>query len=207
MAENDALYLVDGSGFIFRAYHALPPLTTKAGLSTGAVYGFTQMLIKLETDHRPSHLAVVFDKGSTSFRNELFSEYKANRTEPPDDLKPQFGLVRKVVETFNIPVLEAVGYEADDLIATLVRQARERGQRVVVVSSDKDLMQLVVRRQGRPARHHEERAARLHLRRKGGRGEVRRAARAGSATCSRSWATRSTTCRACPASGPRRRRR
>ncbi|HEX8952243.1 MAG TPA: DNA polymerase, partial [Polyangia bacterium] len=143
MAEQDALYLVDGSGFIFRAYHALPPLTTKAGLSTGAVYGFTQMLIKLETDHRPSHLAVVFDKGSTSFRNELFSEYKANRTEPPDDLKPQFGLVRKVVETFNIPVLEAVGFEADDLIATLVRQARERGQRVVVVSSDKDLMQLV----------------------------------------------------------------
>ncbi|MCA1663317.1 MAG: DNA polymerase I, partial [Myxococcales bacterium] len=144
MADSDALYLVDGSGFIFRAYHALPPLTTKSGLSTGAVYGFTQMLIKLETDHRPSHLAVVFDAGSSSFRNELFSEYKANRTEPPDDLKPQFALVRKVVETFNIPVLEAVGFEADDLIATLVRQARERGQRVVVVSSDKDLMQLVV---------------------------------------------------------------
>jgi DNA polymerase I len=144
MADSDALYLVDGSGFIFRAYHALPPLTTKSGLSTGAVYGFTQMLIKLETDHRPSHLAVVFDAGSSSFRNELFSEYKANRTEPPDDLKPQFGLVRKVVETFNIPVLEAVGFEADDLIATLVREARERGQRVVVVSSDKDLMQLVV---------------------------------------------------------------
>ncbi|HWE31409.1 MAG TPA: DNA polymerase I [Polyangia bacterium] len=144
MAEQEALYLVDGSGFIFRAYHALPPLTTKSGLSTGAVYGFTQMLIKLETDHRPSHLAVVFDAGSSSFRNELFSEYKANRVEPPDDLKPQFGLVRKVVETFNIPVLEAVGFEADDLIATLVRQARERAQRVVVVSSDKDLMQLVV---------------------------------------------------------------
>ncbi|MGZ3406748.1 MAG: DNA polymerase I [Polyangia bacterium] len=145
MADSDALYLVDGSGFIFRAYHALPPLTTKSGLSTGAVYGFTQMLIKLETDHRPSHLAVVFDAaGSHSFRNELFKEYKANRTEPPDDLKPQFGLVRKVVETFNIPVLEAQGFEADDLIATLVREARERGQRVVVVSSDKDLMQLVV---------------------------------------------------------------
>src|SRR5438445_3787284 len=145
MADSDALYLVDGSGFIFRAYHALPPLTTKAGLSTGAVYGFTQMLIKLETEHRPSHLAVVFDKaGTQSFRHRVFKEYKANRTEPPDDLKPQFGLVRKVVETFNIPVLEAVGFEADDLIATMVRQARERGQRVVVVSSDKDLMQLVV---------------------------------------------------------------
>ena len=102
------------------------------------------MLIGLETDHRPSHLAVVFDAGSHSFRNDVFAEYKANRTEPPDDLKPQFGLVRKVVETFNIPVLEAIGFEADDLIATMVRQARERGQRVVVVSSDKDLMQLVV---------------------------------------------------------------
>ena len=144
MADSDALYLVDGSGFIFRAYHALPPLTTKSGMPTGAAYGFTQMLIKLETDHRPSHLAVVFDAGGRSTRSELFKEYKANRTEPPDDLKPQFGLVRKVVETFNIPVLEATDCEADDLIATLVRQAREAGQRVVVVSSDKDLMQLVV---------------------------------------------------------------
>jgi DNA polymerase I len=143
-ATNDALYLVDGSGFIFRAYHALPPLSTKSGLSTGAAYGFTQMLIKLETEHRPSHLAVIFDKaGSTSFRHKVFAEYKANRVEPPDDLKPQFGLVRKVVETFNLPVLEAAGFEADDLIATLVRLAKERGQRVVVVSSDKDLMQLV----------------------------------------------------------------
>jgi DNA polymerase-1 len=139
----DALYLVDGSGFIFRAYHALPPLSTKAGQPTGAVYGFTQMLIKLETEHRPSHLAVIFDAGSRSFRHQVFAEYKANRAEPPDDLKPQFGLVRKVVETFNIPVLEAVGFEADDLIATLTRLARERGQRVVIVSSDKDLMQLV----------------------------------------------------------------
>jgi DNA polymerase-1 len=139
----DTLYLVDGSGFIFRAYHALPPLTTKAGMPTGAAYGFTQMLIKLETEHRPSHLAVVFDAGGKSFRHQVFTEYKANRVEPPDDLKPQFGLVRKIVETFNIPMLEATGIEADDLIATLTRQARERGQRVVIVSSDKDLMQLV----------------------------------------------------------------
>src|ERR1700761_2734727 len=144
MADSDALYLVDGSGFIFRAYHALPPLTTKAGQPTGAVYGFTQMLIKLETEHRPSHLAVVFDAaGARSFRHDLFAEYKANRVEPPDDLKPQFKMVRTVVETFNIPMLEAVGFEADDLIATLVKQAKERGQRVVIVSSDKDLMQLV----------------------------------------------------------------
>ena len=90
MADADALYLVDGSGFIFRAYHALPPLTTKSGMPTGAAYGFTQMLIKLETDHRPSHLAVVFDAGARSFRDELYKEYKANRTEAPDDLKPQF---------------------------------------------------------------------------------------------------------------------
>src|SRR6478752_5118603 len=143
MADTDALYLVDGSGFIFRAYHALPPLTTKAGMPTGAAYGFTQMLIKLETDFHPSHFAVVFDAGGRSTRSELYKEYKANRTVPPDDLKPQFGLVRKVVETFNIPVLEAMGFEADDLIATLARMAREKGQRVVIVSSDKDLMQLV----------------------------------------------------------------
>jgi len=143
MAESDALYIVDGSNFLFRAYHALPPLTTKAGQPTGAAYGFTQMLIKLETDHRPTHLAVVFDAGSRSFRDDLYKEYKANRSEAPDDLKPQFGLMRRVLETFNIPVLEAVGCEADDLIATLARQAKERGQRVVVVTSDKDLMQLV----------------------------------------------------------------
>ena len=144
MADSDALYLVDGSGFIFRAYHALPPLSTKSGMPTGAAYGFTQMLIKLETEHRPSHLAVVFDKaGSRSFRHEVFKEYKANRVEPPDDLKPQFGLVRKVVETFNLPVLEANGFEADDLIATLTRLAKARGLRVVIVASDKDLMQLV----------------------------------------------------------------
>ena len=142
MAE-EALYLVDGSGFIFRAYHALPPLTTKAGVPSGAVYGFTQMMIKLELDHRPSHLAVVFDAGGRSQRSEMFTEYKANRVEPPDDLKPQFGMVRRVVDAFNVPRLEAVDCEADDLIATLVRRAEKQGMRVVIVSSDKDLMQLV----------------------------------------------------------------
>ncbi len=142
MAEQ-ALYLVDGSGFIFRAYHALPPLTTKAGVPSGAVYGFTQMMIKLETDHRPSHLAVVFDAGGRSPRSEMYTEYKANRTEPPDDLKPQFGLVRQVVDAFAVPRLEAVDCEADDLIATLAHRAAKAGMRVVIVSSDKDLMQLV----------------------------------------------------------------
>src|SRR5262249_61258742 len=106
-----------------------------AGKPTGAAYGFTQMLIKLETDHRPSPLAVVFDAGGRSSRSELYKEYKANRTEAPDDLKPQFGLVRHVVETFNIPVLEATDCEADDLIATLVRQARGGGLRRVGVGS------------------------------------------------------------------------
>jgi DNA polymerase-1 len=142
MAEQ-ALYLVDGSGFIFRAYHALPPLNTKAGVPTGAVYGFTQMMIKLEMDHRPSHLAVVFDAGGRSVRHEMFERYKANRVEPPDDLKPQFGLVRKVVDLFNVPRLEARDCEADDLIATLTKRAEKAGMRVVIVSSDKDLMQLV----------------------------------------------------------------
>jgi DNA polymerase-1 len=139
----EALYLVDGSGFIFRAYHALPPLTTRAGVPSGAVYGFTQMLIRLELDHRPAYLAVVFDAGARSFRNDLYVEYKAHRPDPPDDLKPQFGLVRQVTAAFSVPVLEATDYEADDLIATLARRAREAGQRVVIVSSDKDLMQLV----------------------------------------------------------------
>jgi DNA polymerase-1 len=143
MAEADALYIVDGSNFLFRAYHALPPLSTRGGVPSGAVYGFTQMLIKLEVDHRPSHLAVVFDGAAHTFRNDLFADYKATRKEPPDDLKPQFGLVRRVVEAFGLPVLDATLVEADDLIATLAHQAHDRSLRVVVVSSDKDLMQLV----------------------------------------------------------------
>src|SRR5262245_23135917 len=140
---SDALYLVDGSGFIFRAYHALPPLRTTTGIPTGAAYGFTQMMIKLEVDHRPSHLVAVFDAGGRSQRTEWFADYKANRVEPPDDLKPQFALVRRVVDAFGVPRLEATDCEADDLIATIVRRAREAGMRVVIVSSDKDLMQLV----------------------------------------------------------------
>ncbi len=139
----DAVYIVDGSNFLFRAYHALPYLSTRSGLPTGAVYGFAQMLIKLEQDHRPSHLAVVFDVGERSFRNELFAEYKANRPPAPADLKPQFALVRKLVDAFAVPRIELAGVEADDVIATLVGQARAEGRKVVIVSSDKDLMQLV----------------------------------------------------------------
>lgn len=140
---DEALYLVDGSGFIFRAYHALPPLSTKAGVPSGAVYGFTTMLVKLETDYRPSHLAVVFDGPGKSFRDTLFERYKENRTEPPDDLKPQFSSVRRVVDAFGIPRMESQDCEADDLIAALVKESHKKGLRVVIVSSDKDLMQLV----------------------------------------------------------------
>jgi DNA polymerase-1 len=139
----DALYLVDGSNFIFRAYHALPPLSTSAGVPTGAAYGFANMLIKLEQDHRPSHLAVVFDVGKRSFRDDLYADYKANRSETPDDLVPQFALVRRVIDALAVPRVEVAGCEADDVIATLARRAREAGLNVVIVSSDKDLMQLV----------------------------------------------------------------
>src|SRR6185295_15960800 len=140
---EDELWLVDGSNFLFRAYHALPPLSTKAGVPSGAVFGFTQMLVRLETDFKPPRLAVVFDAGAKSFRNDLYAEYKAHRPPAPEDLIPQFKLVRQVVEAFSIPVLEATTLEADDLIATLAARAKEQGLRVVVVSSDKDLMQLV----------------------------------------------------------------
>ena len=167
MVDSDALYLVDGSNFIFRAYHALPPLTTKAGVPTGAVYGFTQMLIKLETDHRPSHLAVVFDAGGRSFRDELYKEYKANRTETPDDLKPQFALMRRGGRDLQHPHARCGRLRGRRPHRHPRAPARERGQRWrSSSSSDKDLMQLVDDGKVRAARHHEERAARLHLRRK-----------------------------------------
>lgn len=142
------LYLVDGSAYIFRAYHALPPLTRKSdGLPVGAVSGFCNMLYKLLADmkdeHDPTHLAVIFDYSATTFRNEIYSEYKANRPEPPEDLRPQFPLVRDATRAFNVPCIEMDGYEADDLIATYARQVEAAGGEVVIISSDKDLMQLV----------------------------------------------------------------
>ena len=148
MGPGDHVWLVDGSGFIFRAYHALPPLTRKAdGLPVGAVHGFAAMLHKLLTStnagKKPTHLAVIFDAGRKTFRNDIYPEYKANRPEPPEDLIPQFGLIRRLTEAFNVPAVEQEGYEADDLIATYARQAREAGATVHIVSSDKDLMQLV----------------------------------------------------------------
>lgn len=148
LKSGDHLYLIDGSGYIFRAYHALPPLTRKSdGLPSGAVAGFSNMLWKLLEDtkagDKPSHLAVIFDAGRITFRNEIYPEYKANRGEPPEDLVPQFPIVRDATRAFGVPAIQMKGYEADDLIATYTRLAREAGARVTIVSSDKDLMQLV----------------------------------------------------------------
>ncbi|MGR3821741.1 MAG: DNA polymerase I [Salipiger marinus] len=142
------LHLIDGSAFIFRAYHALPPLTRKSdGLPIGAVAGFCNMLQKYVEDssgpEAPTHVAVIFDKGSHTFRNDLYDLYKANREAMPEDLRPQIPLTRRATEAFNIACKELEGYEADDIIATLACQAREAGGRVTIISSDKDLMQLV----------------------------------------------------------------
>ncbi len=142
------LHLIDGSAFIFRAYHALPPLTRKSdGLPIGAVSGFCNMLQRyVETNtgpDAPTHVAVIFDKGSHTFRNDLYDQYKANRDEMPQDLRPQMPLTREATRAFNIACEELVGYEADDIIATLAVQARDAGGRVTIISSDKDLMQLV----------------------------------------------------------------
>jgi DNA polymerase-1 len=148
LKKGDHLFLVDGSGYIFRAYHALPPLTRKSdGLPIGAVAGFCNMLYKLIEDTKdefePTHLAVIFDASSKTFRNDIYPEYKANRVEPPEDLVPQFALVRDATRAFGVPCIEKLGFEADDLIATYARLAHEAGARVTIVSSDKDLMQLV----------------------------------------------------------------
>ncbi|MHA7870843.1 MAG: DNA polymerase I [Hyphococcus sp.] len=142
------LYLVDGSAYIFRAYHALPPLTRKSdGLPVGAVSGFCNMLYKLLTDmqdeHDPTHFAVIFDYSAKTFRNEIYADYKANRPEPPEDLVPQFPLVRDATRAFNVPCIEQEGFEADDLIATYAKDVEAAGGEVVIISSDKDLMQLV----------------------------------------------------------------
>src|SRR6516164_6280897 len=145
---GDHLFLVDGSSYIFRAYHALPPLNRKSdGLQINAVLGFCNMLWKLMRDldpqERPTHLAVIFDKSEQTFRNEFYPAYKAHRPEAPSDLIPQFAYIREAVRAFDLPCLEQAGYEADDLIATYTRMAGSVGARTTIVSSDKDLMQLV----------------------------------------------------------------
>ena len=149
--KTDHYYLIDGSGYIFRAYYALPPLSRKSdGLPTGAVSGFCSMLFKLLEDsrsddsiHKPTHFAVIFDSARKNFRNDIYKEYKANRSEAPEDLIPQFEYIRKSVKAFNLPSIELLNYEADDLIATYAKQITDAGAKVTVISSDKDLMQLV----------------------------------------------------------------
>src|SRR5580704_17996533 len=148
LKKGDHVFLVDGSGYIFRAYHALPPINRKSdGLQLNAVFGFCNMLWKLLRDmkpeDKPTHLAVVFDLSERTFRTEMYPDYKAHRPDPPDDLRPQFGLIREAVQAFDLPCLEQAGFEADDLIATYVREACELGATSTIVSSDKDLMQLV----------------------------------------------------------------
>ena len=148
VAKGDHVYLIDGSGYIFRAFHALPPLTRPSdGLPVGAVHGFCGMLWKLLREagelSPPTHIAVIFDLSEHTFRNELYADYKAHRPDMPEDLVPQFPLIRDAVRAFNVACLEQQGYEADDLIATYAREAAEAGADVTVVSSDKDLMQLV----------------------------------------------------------------
>src|ERR1700758_1173541 len=147
-AKGDHIFLVDGSSYIFRAYHALPPLNRKSdGLQVNAVLGFCNMLWKLLRDmpeyDRPTHLSIIFDKSEVTFRNKIYPEYKAHRPPAPDDLIPQFALIRDAVRAFDLPCLEQAGFEADDLIATYAREAGARGATTTIVSSDKDLMQLV----------------------------------------------------------------
>ena len=149
--KTDHYYLIDGSGYIFRAYYALPPLSRKSdGLPTGAVSGFCSMLFKLledsrsdDSEEKPTHFAVIFDSARKNFRNQIYKDYKANRSEAPEDLAPQFEYIRKSVKAFNLPSIELLNYEADDLIATYAKQITKLGAKVTVISSDKDLMQLV----------------------------------------------------------------
>lgn len=143
---NNTLYLIDGSSYLYRAYFAIKRLSSPSGFPTNAIYGFTQMLLKLLKDHKPEHLAMVFDAGRVTFRTELYPAYKANRAEMPDDLRQQLEPIRDLVRAFNIPVVELPGFEADDLIGTLAARWEAEGGKVVVVTGDKDLMQIVTGR-------------------------------------------------------------
>ncbi|MGZ8423459.1 MAG: 5'-3' exonuclease [Candidatus Binatia bacterium] len=137
------LFLIDGSAYIFRAFFAIPPLTNGASLPTNAIFGFTNILLKFLKQYRPEYVAVALDAGRVTFRNEMYADYKGNRPEAPADLIPQFPYFRKVLDALNLPLLELPGYEADDIIATLCERLANQGCELVVVSSDKDLMQLV----------------------------------------------------------------
>lgn len=143
MTGKQILYLIDGSSYIYRAYYAIRHLTSPQGFPTNALYGFTQMLLKVLKERAPDHVAVVFDKGRKTFRTEMYPEYKANRAAMPDDLVPQIAPIKEMVRAFNIPVLELENYEADDIIGTMARRCEQNGMEVVVVTGDKDLMQIV----------------------------------------------------------------
>ena len=143
MSGTEQLVLIDGSGYIFRAFHALPPMTRGDGTPVNAVYGFTGMVMKLVDDLAPAHVAVVFDSSRKTFRNDIYADYKANRSDPPEELVPQFDLVREATTALSLPQLEVPGFEADDLIATYAALGEAAGMETVIVSSDKDLMQLV----------------------------------------------------------------
>ena len=143
MSTRPKVFLIDGSGYIFRAYYAIRPLSTREGLPTNAVIGFARMIGKLLRDKKPAYLGMVFDSPEKTFRHKIYDLYKANRDAPPEDLIPQFGLIREFTASMDIPVLAAPGFEADDIIATLAQKATDGGYEVVVVSADKDLMQLV----------------------------------------------------------------
>lgn len=143
MAAPRHVYLIDGSGYIFRAFYGLPPMSRSDGTPTNAVYGFCNMVFKLVEESDADYVGVIFDRGRKTFRNDIYEDYKGHRPEAPEDLVPQFPLIRDAVEAFNLPGIDMEGYEADDLIATYAAQAREQGAEVTIVSSDKDLMQLV----------------------------------------------------------------
>ena len=143
MDKQNRLILIDGSGYIFRAYYALPPMHRKDGIPVNAVFGFTNMLVKLIEDYSNEKLIVIFDAARENFRNKIYPQYKANRGETPEDLIPQFDLIKKSVQAFNIPQLEIEGFEADDIIATYTNLAQKLNIPSLIVSSDKDLMQLV----------------------------------------------------------------
>src|ERR1700723_2829069 len=139
---SETLYLVDGSGFIFRAFHALPDMTRSDGVHVNAVYGFCNMLQKLLSDLNAEHIAVIFDAARKTFRNDIYPDYKAHRPPPPEELIPQFALIREATRAYGIPAIEFEGFEADDIIAAYAREAVAQKRNVRIVSSDKDLMQL-----------------------------------------------------------------
>ena len=137
------IFLIDGSGFIFRAFYALPPLTSPDGIPINAVYGYCNMITSIVEKFKPDQLIVVFDTKKKTFRNDIYKFYKSNRSEPPEELIPQFSIIREATEAFDLPQIEMDGFEADDIIATYAKEAQKKGIEVTILSSDKDFMQLI----------------------------------------------------------------